>query len=196
MTNEFPFPSFNEEPQGENQVEQTNSQPSQFPSIESQPVTPTQPQMNFPQVTQQPVTPNTQPSNQFPATQQQPVNQPNNQQQNTKSNQQWIQRPKYTFYTGSSALSISYGEQCIFWETAPALGPKKFDWQNGRILVKMGAEEIDNILTCLNAYSTGGIQAFQQMAQFLKRLGKILILNKQNTANINSYSKQYLFGNG
>ena len=97
----------------------------------------------------------------------QPQTQSTNQQSQTNSNN-YQQRPKYIFYTGSSALGVSYGEKCIFWESAPALEAKRFDWQNNKIITKMGAEEIDNILDCLNAYKTRGIQGFQQMAQFLQ----------------------------
>ena len=104
----------------------------------------------------------------FPPTQQQP-----HQEQPTNTNQpsQPLQRtfpPRYPFYTGSSALFVSFGDYCIYWEIAPSIGQKKYDWKQNKIFIKMGIEEVDNIIECLEAYRSGGIQAFQQTAQFLQ----------------------------
>jgi len=85
----------------------------------------------------------------------------------------WMKYPKFIFYTGSAAIGITYRPKYLFFETAPALEQRKYDWQNQKINVKMSIEEIDQILAALRAYLTGGMQSFEAICKFLQPKTKV-----------------------
>ena len=77
--------------------------------------------------------------------------------------------PRYSFYTAKSALSINLtrNNDAIIVQLANAIAQRKYDWQNG-IAVKLGIDEVDNIIYVLESYLKGGANYFAQVAQFLQ----------------------------